>query len=67
MPVEIVTCPTCKQKLALQSYMVVGTKIVCANPRCDTTLRITSRNPARAERIPPEELRTAESNPESYG
>ena len=67
MAVEIMTCPVCKQKLAAQSYVVVGTSVVCANPKCNTTLRIVSRNPIKAERIPEDELRNHESSPESYG
>jgi uncharacterized protein YbaR (Trm112 family) len=63
---EVVVCPHDKQqKLALQVSMRPGTRIVC--PRCKRTLRVVQRQPARLEVVPPEELRTAESSPESYG
>ncbi len=65
--VEIISCPVCKQRLALQGYIVIGTRIVCANPSCNTTLRVTGRNPARVEQLTEAETRNADSSPESYG
>ncbi len=67
MAVEFVVCPRCKQKLALYPSMVVGTSVVCANPRCETHLRIVKRKPLRVEQVPYEETLTVEANPESYG
>lgn len=66
MNIEIIRCPKCRQKLALYPGMVVGTIVVCANPRCETRLRITRRKPARIEHVPYEETLTANGNPESY-
>lgn len=67
MAVEFVRCPTCKQKLALQGYIGLGVAVVCANPKCNTTLRIVKRKPAKVEVVPPEQLLNADSSPESYG
>jgi hypothetical protein len=67
MNVEIVKCPVCGQKLALQRYMIVGSRLVCANPKCNTTLRVTRRSPASVERVPFEHTLNADSSPESYG
>lgn len=65
--VEIVTCPVCNQKLALAPYLVVGTRVVCANPNCNTTLRIVQRQPLTVERVPFEQTLNQDSSPESYG
>jgi uncharacterized protein YbaR (Trm112 family) len=65
--VEIVVCPVCSQKLALQAYMVVGTRVVCANRQCNTTLRVTKRNPIQVERLTAAQTRNPDSSPESYG
>lgn len=62
---EFATCPVCKQKLALQSYIVVGSELVCAN--CETSLRVVGRRPLRIEQIPIEETYNVNSRPESYG
>jgi alpha-aminoadipate/glutamate carrier protein LysW len=59
------TCPVCKQKLALQEYVVVGSEVVCAN--CETNLRVEKRNPLRLVQIPIQETFNASSRPESYG
>jgi alpha-aminoadipate/glutamate carrier protein LysW len=67
MAVEFVRCPVCKQKLALQSYVAAGTLVVCANPKCDTSLRITSRKPLHVEVVPENQTYNAEYRPESYG
>lgn len=67
MPVEFVTCPVCKQKLALQEYMLKGTEVVCANARCLTSLRIDQRLPLKISIVPVEQTRNANSRPESYG
>jgi hypothetical protein len=62
---EFATCPICKQKLALQDYVVVGADVVCAN--CETNLRVENRRPLRLVPIPIEETFNADSQPESYG
>lgn len=62
---EVISCPVCKQKLAVQAYVLVGTELVCAN--CETNLRITKRRPLRVEQIPIEETYNVDSRPESYG
>lgn len=67
MPVEFVKCPTCKQKLALQEYVRDGALVVCANPRCGTSLRILSRRPLRVEAVAEAETHQADYRPESYG
>jgi len=67
MNVEFVTCPVCKQKLALQGYIVVGSGVVCANPHCNTSLRIVHRQPIRAEKVPMEKTFHPDQRPESYG
>jgi uncharacterized protein YbaR (Trm112 family) len=63
--VEVISCPVCEQKLAVQAYVIVGTELVCAN--CETNLRITKRRPLRVEQIPIEQTYNADSRPESYG
>lgn len=65
--VEIVACPVCAQKLALQGYIIKGSRVVCANANCNTTLRIVSRYPAKVEKVPLEETLNQSSSPESYG
>lgn len=67
MAVEFVQCPECKQKLAVQGYVVVGSSIVCANPKCNTSLRVVNRNPIKTERLTQQETFNADSRPESYG
>ena len=62
---EVISCPVCQQKLAVQAYVLVGTELVCAN--CETNLRITKRRPLRVEQIPIEETYNVDSRPESYG
>ncbi len=62
---EVISCPVCEQKLAVQAYVIVGTELVCAN--CETNLRITKRRPLRVEQIPIEQTYNADSRPESYG
>lgn len=68
MPLAFVRCPVCKQKLGLQEYMqTVGADLVCANPDCETNLRVTSSKPLKIERIPIEATYNADDRPESYG
>jgi alpha-aminoadipate/glutamate carrier protein LysW len=67
MSVEFVTCPVCKQQLALQDYVLVGNDVVCANAKCLTTLHIDQRNPLRLSVVPFERTRNSDSRPESYG
>lgn len=67
MEVEFVTCPTCKQKLGVMNYVAVGTILVCANPECDTSLRVLGRGPLRVERVAKAETFKADYRPESYG
>jgi hypothetical protein len=55
----------CKQKLALQEYVIVGSEVVCSN--CETSLRIEKHNPLRLAQIPIQETFNASSRPESYG
>ncbi|NJP04428.1 MAG: hypothetical protein HC837_01725 [Chloroflexaceae bacterium] len=65
---ETVVCPVCKQKLGVQAYIGVDSRVVCANPKCNTTLRITSRKPLKAEVVPVAQLiNDPDSSPESYG
>lgn len=65
MALEFATCPVCKQKLALQDYIVVGADLVCAN--CETNLRIEKHNPLRLVQIPIKDTFNRDSRPESYG
>jgi hypothetical protein len=67
MAVELVKCPNCKQKLAIYDYLVVGSQVVCANPNCDTSVRIVSRRPLKVEEVPEPETYTVDYRPESYG
>jgi alpha-aminoadipate/glutamate carrier protein LysW len=67
MAVEIVRCPTCKQRLAVQEYVIANTLVVCANVTCGTSLRITSRRPLRVEPVPEPETYKVDYRPESYG
>jgi hypothetical protein len=46
---------------------LVGAEVVCANPRCETNLRVESLNPLRLAQIPIQETFNASSRPESYG
>jgi hypothetical protein len=60
------TCPVCKQKLALQDYMVlVGAEVVCDS--CETNLRVERVKPFRLAQIAIEETFNSSSRPESYG
>ncbi|NOK58032.1 MAG: hypothetical protein GFH27_549287n336 [Chloroflexi bacterium AL-W] len=65
MPLEIVACPVCEQKLAVQEYVVVGVQIVCNN--CGRSLRIKQRQPLRVEVVPEEATFNSDDRPESYG
>lgn len=67
MAVELVKCPTCKQRLAVQDYVMDGAMLVCANVKCGTSLRITSRRPLRVEPVPERETLKVDYRPESYG
>jgi alpha-aminoadipate carrier protein LysW len=67
MPVEIVDCPSCKQKLALQSYVTPQTLVVCANETCGTSLRVMHREPVQVESVPERATYGADHRPESYG
>jgi hypothetical protein len=51
----------------LQDYVTVGSEMVCANPNCESTLRIDSRRPLRISLVPVEQTFNANSRPESYG
>ena len=65
MALEFATCPVCKQKLAIQEYVLLGGDVVCAN--CETNLRIDKRSPLRLVQIPIQETFNKDSRPESYG
>jgi uncharacterized protein YbaR (Trm112 family) len=67
MPVEFVACPACRQPLALQEYMLVGSEVVCANQKCMTALRIDQQHPLKLSIVPVDKTRNANSRPESYG
>jgi len=64
---EFVTCPVCKQKLLIQDYVTVGSEMVCANKKCESTLRIESRRPLRIKLVPYTATLDSDSQPESYG
>ena len=65
MPLEIVTCPVCEQKLAVQEYVGVGAQIVCIS--CGSSLRVKQRQPLRVELLPEEATYNSDDRPESYG
>jgi uncharacterized protein YbaR (Trm112 family) len=67
MAVEFVVCPQCGQKLAVQAHVVAGSSIVCANPQCNTSLRVLGRKPIKVERLRIQETFNADHRPESYG
>jgi uncharacterized protein YbaR (Trm112 family) len=67
MHVEFVVCPVCKQKLAVQAYVGTKSHIVCANPKCNTSLRIVNRNPIKVDLVPIEQTFNRDHRPESYG
>ena len=46
---------------------LVGVEVVCANPKCETNLRVEKQNPLRLVQIAVEETFNASSRPESYG
>ncbi len=64
---EFAPCPVCKQKLGIQGYVLTGTELVCANPRCGTSIRIDTRRPLKLSIVPIEQTYNADSRPESYG
>ena len=57
-------CPVCSQKLQFTFTMLKGSLVVC--PKCDTDLRILSREPDKVEAVPESETLNAEGKPESY-
>jgi alpha-aminoadipate/glutamate carrier protein LysW len=65
--VEFATCPACGQKLAVYPYVVVGSNVVCANPRCNTSVRVTGREPIQVTYVPIDQTRNPDNRPESYG
>lgn len=67
MALEFVRCPTCKQRLAVPNYVVTGAMMVCANPKCGTSLRVSERKPLRVEPVPEVETYKVDYRPESYG
>ncbi len=67
MSMEFVVCPECKQKLGVIGYVAVGSSIVCANPRCNTTLRVVQRAPIRVVQLTERETLNADARPEAYG
>jgi hypothetical protein len=67
MALEFVRCPVCSQRLALQAYVLPGTLVVCANPKCNTNMRVTTRRPIHIELVPENQTYTSEYRPESYG
>ncbi len=67
MAVEIVKCPCSEQRLGVQDYVQVGSRIVCAHRDCNRMLRVVQRKPLKLELVPAEEQRTPDSSPESYG
>ncbi len=67
MKVEVVKCPTCRQRLALMPYVTEGALVVCANLRCGTSLRLVGRHPLRVEVVPEAETYKVDYRPESYG
>ena len=67
MEVEFVKCPTCKQKLAVMNYVTSGALLVCANPKCETSLRVLGRGPLRVEAVLKTETYKVDYRPESYG
>lgn len=64
---DIIKCPVCKQKLALQEYITEGTLVVCGNKACLSSLRVSGRRPLRVEAISKAETRSVDYRPESYG
>ncbi len=66
MALEFTICPVCKQKLGVYDYMTTGTEVVCANLKCETTIRIEAHNPLRVTVVPIEQTHNADSQPESY-
>lgn len=66
MSLELTTCPVCKQKLAIFDYMTTGADVVCANPECQTYLRIERRNPLKLTVIPYPQTYNADTRPEAY-
>ncbi|RRR69317.1 MAG: hypothetical protein EI684_16010 [Candidatus Viridilinea halotolerans] len=67
MNVEFIACPNCKQRLGVIAYVVKGSLVVCANPRCGTSLRVVSRKPLHVEVVPEAETYQVDYRPESYG
>lgn len=65
--VETIACPMCKQKLALQAYVPAGSLVVCANPKCGTSLRVIKRHPVKVEMVAEHETHHVDYRPESYG
>ncbi len=64
---QVVACPTCKQKLAILDHFAEGAELVCANAHCETVIRVVKRKPLKIEVVPVEQTRNPSSRPESYG
>jgi alpha-aminoadipate/glutamate carrier protein LysW len=65
MYAALAECPVCRQRLAVQSYVVIGTAVVCNG--CRSTLKIVSVKPLKFEKVDVAKTYNADSRPESYG
>jgi len=65
--IEVVACPNCGQKLAIEEYVGVGAQVACANVGCNTSLKITQRKPLKVEKVPLKGTLNADCRPGSYG
>lgn len=65
MSPQAASCPVCKQKFMLQSYVTVGSNLACVN--CESTLRVDSSRPLKLTLVPYKQTLNADGRPESYG
>ncbi|MGQ9894669.1 MAG: hypothetical protein ACUVSY_12800 [Roseiflexus sp.] len=65
MSLEVTKCPICGRKLALQAYVMPGTRLVCTD--CESNLYVETRRPLRLRLVSEEATYNADDRPESYG
>ncbi len=65
MSAQVAQCPVCRRRLAVQSHVVKGTSVVCAD--CRTTLKVVALSPLKFEKVDVSQTYNVDSRPESYG
>lgn len=65
MSAQVIQCPACRRRLAIQSHVITGVSVVCAD--CRTTLKVVSVKPLKLEKVDVSKTYNVDSRPESYG